>query len=321
MQVRHVTILGFTRTTLSIGLVLRQLLQGQGVVVGHTPSEADVKLALTLDALDQAPKAWRETLPETDVLLIDWPLNDLENLYREIGSRLRPQTLVLDFSRLKTPAYQLAHTHLKTPKFIGVAPLLAAARLDEGAVSNAAATSDLFTDSHFCLVAHPTTSQETLDQAIAFGRLLGAEPVFADPMEYDGLVQITELLPILTAAALFRTASQSEGWADIGRFAGATFASTTNVLSHGSEVTWMVGQNKRGLLPLLDNLQNQLKQIRQWVAQEDQSALQIYLTQLNQTRTHWLSQRTVANTGEPSLLDEMDDRNFLRQLFTFKRKS
>jgi prephenate dehydrogenase len=321
MQVRHVTLLGFTRTTLSIGILLRQLLQGQGIVVGYAPAEADVKLALALDALDQAPKAWREALAETDVLLIDWPLHDLENLYREIGSRLRPQTLVLDFSRLKTPAYQLAQTHLKVAKFIGVAPLLAASRLDEGAVSNAAATADLFTHSHFCLVAHPTTSQETLDQAIAFGRLLGAEPIFADPLEYDGLMQITELLPILTAAALFHTASQSEGWTDIGRFAGATFASTTNALSHGLEVTWLVEQNKLGILPLLDRLQGQLKEIRQWVIQEDAAALQTYLTQLNQTRSHWLSQRSVANTGEPSLLDEVEDRSFLRQLFSFKRKS
>lgn len=321
MQIQHVTILGLTYTTAAIGLLMRGLFQGKGRVIGHAPQVELLKEALERDILDQAPKNWRESIVETDLLIIDWPLADLENLYREIGFRLQPHTLVLDFSRLKGPVYHLAQTHLKTSKFIGVASLLATDQLMMGASSLAAATPDIFKNSHFCLVAHPTISQETLDQAIAFGRLLGAEPIFSDPLEYDGLAQILELLPILTASALLRTVANSEGWQDMSRYAGLTFATATQATSLSSDAIWMVQTQKSGLLPTLDSLIAHLQTIRQQVAQKDAAALQAHLQQVEQIRSQWLAQRLVPNTGEPDLLDEVEDRNFLRQLFTFKRHS
>ena len=320
MQISHVTILGITPVTASIGLLFRRLFQGNGVVVGHTPDEMLLKQALSLDVLDQAPKTWREAVAATDILLIDWPLPYIENLYREIGFRLQPHTLVLDFARLKNPIYQLAQKHLKTQKFIGVAPLLAAAQLTNGINSLAAATPDLFKQSHFCLVAHPTTNQETLDHAIAFGRLLGAEPLFADPMEYDSLVQATELLPVLSAAALFRTITKSEGWGDMSRFAGSTLANTTNPLSAVSDTAWGIAQNKQGAVAWLDEMVAELNTLRQLIAKGNADSLQTHLTHLEATRQQWLTSRTMTAMNEPSLLDEVEDRNFLRQLFTFKRK-
>lgn len=321
MQISHVTILGLTPITASIGLLFRHLFQGQGVVVGHSSDPSVIKQALAMDVLDQTPRAWREVVAVTDLLLIDWPLDDVENLYREIGFRLQPHTLVLDFSRLKGFVYQLAQKHLKTQKFIGVIPLLASEQLTRGMASLAAATPDLFANSHFCLVAHPTTNQETLDQAIAFGHLLGAEPLFADPMEYDSLVQATELLPLLSAAALYRTISGSEGWHDMSRFAGMTLASAIHSLEITSDVVHLVGQGKSGTLVWLDALLRELTAIRQLVAQEDSQTLQQYLTTLDESRRQWLERRAVATVGEPSLLAEVEDRNFLRQLFTFKRKT
>lgn len=321
MQISHVTILGLTPITASIGLLLRRLFQGQGVVVGHAADPSVIRQALTIDALDQTPKAWREAVATTDLLLIDWPLHDVENLYQEIGFRLQPHTLVLDFSRRKDFVYQLAQKHLKTQKFIGVAPLLASEQLIRGVMSLAAATPDLFANSHLCLVAHPTTNQETLDQAIAFGHLLGAEPLFADPMEYDSLIQATEILPLFSAAALFRTISGSEGWYDMGRFAGATLATTIHSLEITPDVLHLIGQGKPGILAWLDALLRELATIRQLAAQENSQALQQYLTALDESRRQWLERRTAATVGEPPLLAEVEDRNFLRQLFTFKRKT
>lgn len=321
MQIQHVTILGLTYVTAAIGLLLRQLFQGKGMVVGYSPQAETLKEALEHDVLDQAPKNWREGVAETDLLLIDWPLSDLENLYREIGFRLRPHTLILDFSRLKGPVYQLAQTHLRTTKFIGVAPLLAAEQLEKGAGSIAAATPHIFQNSHFCLVAHPTTSQETLDQAIAFAHLLGAEPVFADPLEYDGLAQLLELLPILTASALLRAVANSEGWQDMSRYAGLTFAHTTNAVSLSTDAFWMLQAQKPAVLPALDGLIAQLQLLRQQIVQGDAAALQAYFQQVDQLRNQWLTRRTLPNTGEPDLLEAVEDRSFLRQLFTFKRRS
>ena len=320
MQVQHVTILGLTYVTAAIGLSLRQLFQGQGLVVGHSPHPERVKEALERDILDQAPKNWREVVAETDLLLIDWPLADLENLYREIGFRLRPHTLVLDFSRLKGPVYQLAQTHLKTTKFIGVSALLAADQLEMSSYSIAAATPHIFKNSHFCLVAHPTTNQETLDQTMAFARLLEAEPIFADPLEYDGLAQMLELLPILTASALLRTVANSEGWQDMSRYAGLTFAQTTNAVSLNRDASWMLQAQKPVVLPALDGLIAQLQLLRQQIAQGDAAALKTNLQQVEALRSQWLTRRSVPDTGEPDLLEAVAERGFLQQLFTFKRR-
>jgi hypothetical protein len=56
------------------------------------------------------------------------------------------------------------------------------------------------------------------------------------------------------------------------------------------------------------------------IAKGNADSLQTHLTHLEATRQQWLTSRTMTAMNEPSLLDEVEDRNFLRQLFTFKRK-
>lgn len=106
----------------------------------------------------------------------------------------------------------------------------------------------------------------------------------------------------------------------MGRFAGLTFAGTTNALDQYQEAIWMVAQNQTAILPLLDNLVTHLQQLRHLITQDDAAALPNWLNPLSQTHARWLQKRLTSHPGEPDLLDEVQDRNFLRQLFTFKRR-
>lgn len=181
MQIQHVTLLGLTYTTAAIGLLMRGLFQGKGWVIGHAPQVELLKEALERDILDQGPKNWRESIVETNCLIIDWPLADLENLYREIGFRLQPHTLVLDFSRLKGPVYHLAQTHLKTSKFIGVASLLATDQLMMGASSLVAATPDIFKTVTFVWSPIQLSVRKLSTRPLPLAACWGPNPFFPIP--------------------------------------------------------------------------------------------------------------------------------------------
>ncbi len=152
--------------------------------------------------------------------------------------------LVLDLSVLKGLSQRWADQYLARGHYVGVMPVLSAPYLSDGRDELEAATADLFKNSIFCLMPSAKADPQAVDTAVNFGRLLGANPYFVDPMEYDSLVQGIETLPGLTAAALFGTLKKTTGWRDILRFANSSFALGTQSLQHGTDITSLALNDK-----------------------------------------------------------------------------
>lgn len=291
MRAQTVTIVGMGRTSVSIALALKANAP-ELTIFGHDRfRELTQKAKDELGAIDKAEWNLVNAAASADILVLSVPLAELQSNLLVLGNELQSHTLVLDLSVLKGLSQRWADQYLARGHYVGVMPVLSAPYLSDGRDELEAATADLFKNSIFCLMPSAKADPQAVDTAVNFGRLLGANPYFVDPMEYDSLVQGIETLPGLTAAALFGTLKKTTGWRDILRFANSSFALGTQSLQHGTDITSLALNDKAATLRWLDALLEELADMRRLIYEADREMIDLTLGQLLIERERWIKER------------------------------
>ncbi|MBK8985214.1 MAG: prephenate dehydrogenase/arogenate dehydrogenase family protein [Chloroflexi bacterium] len=291
MKAQNVSIIGLGRLGASIGLAVKQS-SPTLTIIGHDRQPDMARIAQTsLHAIDKAEANARSLAARADILALAVPMSELEPLLSVIGDAIQPHTLILDFSTLKQPGLKWAAAHLSQGHYVGASPVLAADWLSDGRIHIEAASADLFRNSIFCLMPAPQADPQAVATAVAFGSMLGAVPYFVDPLEYDNLAQGLETVPGLLAAAMYRAITQSPGWRDMLRFAGLSFAQTTQPLSAGADVAYQAFTNKTATLRWLDSLIDEMKALRRLVDEGDLDMVSSIFADLHMERQRWLADR------------------------------
>lgn len=291
MRAQTVTIVGMSRTGLSIALALKASGADLTIVGYDRFRELTQKAKDEIGAIDKAEWNLVNAAAEADILVLAVPLAELETNLMVIGDELKPHALVLDLSVLKGRSLRWAEQHLKRGHYVGAVAVLSAAYLNDGRDEPEAATPDLFRGGMFCLMPSVKAEPRAVDTAVNFGRLLGATPYFVDPMEYDSLTQGVETLPGLAAAALFGTLQKSPGWRDMLRFANSSFALATQPLQNGTDITSMALNDKAATLRWLDAYLQELTEIRALIISGDREMIDLALGNFLIQREKWLKER------------------------------
>ncbi len=291
MKAQTVTIVGMSRTGLSIALALKASGSDLTVVGYDRFRELIQKAKDESGAIDKAEWNLVNAAAEADILVLAVPLAELETNLMVIGDVLKPHALVLDLSVLKGRGLRWADRHLRQGHYVGAVAVLSAAYLNDGRDEPGAATSELFKGGMFCLMPSVKAEPRAVDTAVSFGRLLGATPYFVDPMEYDSLVQGVETLPGLAAAALFGALQKSAGWRDMLRFANSSFALATQPLQNGTDITSLALNDKIATLRWLDAYLQELAELRVLIMNGDREVIDLAIGNLLTQREKWLQER------------------------------
>lgn len=292
MKVQTVTIVGMNRAGVSIARALKES-SPELTIIGHDRfRELTQKAKDELGAIDRAEWNLVNAASAADILVLSIPLSELETSLMVIGEELQPHALVLDLAVLKGRAIRWADQHLKRGHYVGVVPVLSPSYLNDGRDEAEAATADLFRNSIFCLMPSVKANPNAVETAVHFGQLLGANPYFLDPMEYDALAQGIETLPGLVAAALFGTVKKSTGWRDILRFANSSFALATQPLQQGTDITSLALNDKAATLRWLDAFMAELAELRHLIQTGDRDMIDLTLGNLLIQRDRWLKERS-----------------------------
>ncbi|VAW39172.1 hypothetical protein MNBD_CHLOROFLEXI01-4920 [hydrothermal vent metagenome] len=292
MQTQTITIIGLGRVGASIGLALKNS-PLDVKVIGHDPDAEKGKIAKeTMNAVDKAEWNLVNAARKADILVLTAQISDVEGILQVIGSELQPHTLVLDLSNLKRLGLDWAKLHLQQGHYVGAVPVLAAQYLADGRSDTTTATPDLFKNSAFCLMPSPKADPKAVETAVNFGLLLGAQPYFVDPDEYDGLMQGSETLPGLMAVAMFSAVKKATGWRDMLRFAGLPFALMTLPLQNDRDIPLQALQNRQATLRWLDATMEEMKVVRRLVYEENDELLTALTEQLAIEREKWVLSRT-----------------------------
>ena len=300
----QITIIGLGQIGTSVGLALgdhRELVRR----VGHDRDFGVARRAEKMGALDKVVINLPSAVREADLVLLALPIDQIRDTLVVIREDLKEGVVVMDTGPVKEAVAAWAAEILPPERYyIGLTPVINPAYLHEVDTGVNAARPDLFRNGMVGIVAPPRTPSEAIKLAADLTRLIGATPLFADPLEMDGLMAATHILPQLMAAALLSATVDQPGWREGRKVAGRSYAEATSSIAHPSEPATLRAAalfSRENVLRVLDSLIASLQSIRNDIHTQDAKALDERLARARRGREEWLKQRTAANWLEEEL--------------------
>lgn len=299
----QVTIVGLGLIGGSIGLALRES-DVPSAVVGHDKDLDIGNQAKKLGVVDRVDWNLIAACAKADLVILAIPAGAIQETLEIIGPELRLGCVVMDTASLKEAVLAWATDSLpEQVYFVGTDPILP--RIVEGEGGLASARADLFRGGLFCLVPAPGVDETAVKVITDLVAILGANPLFFDAAEHDGLLAAVDHLPSLLALALLETVVGQPSWRESRKVAGASFESSTYLPSTDPAALGDLSvANRDNILRWLDTFSASLASIRQSLAEEQAEVLALRFQKVLEERQKWLQDRDVGRWDE-RLVQEM----------------
>ena len=266
-----------------------------------------------IGAIDRIDINLPHSVSGADLVVLSLPLDQIRETLEIIAPDLRENCVVMDTGSAKEAVAAWAAELLPEGRhYVGLTPVLNPAYLHEVDLGINAARPDLFQGGLMAIVAPAQADSAAIKMAADLTRLLGAVPLFADPLEVDGVMAATHLLPQLMAAALLNATVDQPGWREGRKFAGRAYAeSTAPAVLPGDAYSLAATAllNRDNTLRVLDSAIAALSAIRSDIDQQDEAALDERLSRARKGRdTWWKGRRSLewVNDGAPRCHDTRD---------------
>ncbi len=286
----QITIIGLGQIGASIGLALKDK-KDLMVRVGHDIEIEIARQAEKMGAIDRADINLPHSVQGADLVVLSLPVDQMRQTLQFIAPDLRENCVVIDTGPAKEAMSAWATELLPEGRhYVGLTPVLNPAYLHDFDLGIKAARPDLFQGGLMAIVAPPRADEAAIKLAADLTRVLGAMPLFADPLEVDGLMAATHLLPQLMAAALLNATIDQPGWREGRKFAGRAYAESTApaVLPRDAHsLTASALLNRNNTLRLLDGAIAALSAIRDDIDQQDEASLDEHLKRARSGRETW----------------------------------
>ena len=317
----QLTILGLGQIGTSAGLALREH-KDSILRVGHDKSRKAVNLAKESDAVDKTALTLVGAVKEADIILLALPFQEIYPVLEFIAEDLKEDVLVMDTAPLKSPVIGWVKELLPDKThYVGLLPVIKAEYLGEIEHGPETAHGDLFEGNLMAVVTSHTASEEAINTAANFVHLLGATPYFADPIEIDGILSMTHILPQILAAAMLDATNSAPGWREGRKLAGKAFSQMTN--SFGKDeipeaLAAAITFNQENSNRLINDIIRSLVEIRDLEVAPTQEELADHFQKLQQGRDIWLDDRQESSWSEAKKAQIPKRENMLSRLLGFR---
>lgn len=322
----QISILGLGQTGASLGLALTAA-KDQVVRIGNDREPDIARQAQKLGAVDRIVFNLHEAVENSDLVVLALPVDEVRSTLEAIASDLKPGAVVLDAA---TPAAQgIAWAKELFPPedryFLTFTAAVNPDYLMETESGTAAAHADLFKNQPAFIAHAPGVDPSAIDLVENLTRIIGAQPVFADALEVDGLQALASILPELTAAALVNVSVGQPGWREARKLAGQGFARAAEPLAVAPQAR-LHGQaavvNRDNTLRLIDALIEELQTLRTAVSSGDPELVHQRVSRARKAREEW---RRLRQSGKwdveekPAALPNVGER--IGRLFGLRPRS
>jgi prephenate dehydrogenase len=248
-------------------------------LIGWDHCESTNALALRRKVVDVVPSSFAEGATEAEIIVLALPVEITKTYLAELGNlSLKPNVLVTDTGSTKAEIVQFAQQF--SFDFIGGHPMAGSHK--SGIL---AADENLFENAYYIFT--PTTCQRIneLQQLFQGTR---AKYVELTPTEHDQITGMLSHLPHIIASGLVNQANgfnQSQPRAQ--QLAAGGFRDITRIASSDPRMwTDILLSNRRELLQLIAEWQNQMAHVSQWLQAEDEAAIFQFFESAKETRDH-----------------------------------
>jgi len=293
-----VAILGLDRLGASIALRLQTYVEKGGQhrfeLIGYDSREDFEKPARKLKVFDKVERKAYAAVESADLVIMNLPFEDLRAGYELVASSLREGVVILDTAVIKQPSLRWAAEFLSEDHHvIGFTPVVNAEFMLEHLLTPEHAADDYFHDSQIYLTPAVNSIREAIDLAVNFSLILDGKPHFLDPAEHDSLTTITEEIPQVLSIAAYSAAMKHNAWGDAQRLTNPPFNVLTRyLLTHHPDALrdeWLA--NSDALVRAIDEFLLTLRQVRDRLAEGDESAIEAFLIDASDDYQEWINKR------------------------------
>ena len=314
----QITIIGLGQIGGSIGLALG----GQKSAlkrVGHD-KKADVeRAAQSKGAVDEVNHNLPSAVRDAEIVMLCLPVSQVRETLELIAPDLKEDVVVMDTSPVKSGVFEWARAILPPKRYlIGLVPAINPDVLHEIKFGFEAARADLFQKGLMIVDAPRGTPGDVVQLASDLARLLGSDPLLADPIESDGLMARMHLLPQLTAAALLNATVDQPGWMEARKVGGRAFAAVTAGLAYQDEIDSLrisAMQNRASTVYALDVMIAALQGMRNDLDAGDEDGIAARLEQALEGRNNWMRDRLLAEWATGIERKPIDIPSFAERFF------
>ncbi len=289
----QITIIGLGQVGSSIGLALA----GQKNLkrVGHDKDYETARLAQKLGAVDEIKINLPASVSDAQVIILSLPLSEIHDTIAYIAQDVGEGTVILDTAPAKGKvASWIGELIPQGRYYVGLAPAAGAEYLHGIEMGVNSARADLFKQGLFLVNAPSGTPGGALELASDLVKLLGADVMYTDDVEADGLLASTHLLPQLAGAALLDATVNQPGWREARKVAARPYAAVTAAMAYHDEAKSLGDAslaNRANAVRVLDEYITSLQNLRERIAEADGAGVAEYLEAAVQARDLWLNER------------------------------
>jgi len=313
-----IALIGLGQVGASAGLALAAY-KDQIIRIGHDGSHKRMKELENADVFDRGETKLAQAVQDADLVIIDFPVDMIRDGLELMAPHIKAEAVILCFSSVVQEVYQWAREILPAHQaFIVVHPVIDPERLADWNDTLLTPHTDLFENCDMVIAADAETQPRALKMATELCSLLKAKPYFSEPLEADGILARTNLLPILNATALLNTLLNSTGWGDARRFTSRGFFRTASIsmLYEESEYFGISSLlNRENSVRVLDEMLAELQTLRDMVQEGDEEGLRESMKRARQGYEGWLYQRTSRDWDQEYPPESPETRNIAERLF------
>ena len=270
---RTVLIVGLGLIGGSIALSIRE--EHDALIRGFDISEEQLKMALSLEVIDEAVSSIEEGIKEADLIILATPVLKTEQLIGDLARYdLKPGAIVTDVGSTKTRIVEQANClKAKGVSFIGGHPM---AGSHKSGVE--AARAHLFENAFYILTPAEGTDVRAIIQLQNW--LKGTKATFIEltPTQHDRLAGAVSHFPHIIAASLVHQVAKIEGEDPlVSRLAAGGFRDITRIAS-SSPTMWrdILLHNKESMLQLLESWMNEMDTVKTMIEAENANDIYTY---------------------------------------------
>ena len=295
---RQITIIGLGQIGASVGLALEPF-KSSIKRVGHDKKPDISKAAQAKGAVDDINFNLPASVREADIILLAIPFHEIEETLNIIGPDLKEGAVVLDTAPVKAKVAEWAAQFIPAGRsYVGLVPSIGPDHLLDVGAGLTSARADMFKEAVFFVCPSRTATEAAVKMTTDLLELLGAQPLFSDSVEADGLMAALHTLPQVLAIALLDATVKQPGWKEARKLAGRPYALTSAsalYLDEAEAIAQAVHANRQNVTRVLDNAIRSLISLRDSLNSDDQSEVGEIIDDAYLGGLQWLKERLGAD--------------------------
>jgi prephenate dehydrogenase len=285
MLFQRVVVVGVGLIGGSFALALKQA-KACGHVIGVGRNPANLKLALSLGAIDSTSSDAARAAEDADLVLVAAPVGQFPKIFGALAGSLKPGAILTDAGSTKRDVVAAARKALKKKiaQFVPAHPIAGAEKSGAGA-----ANAELFRGRRVVITPLEENPPAALDKVNQAWSTCGARTSQMTPEQHDAVFAAVSHLPHFLAYALVHEFNGRKNATELFSFAAGGFRDFTRIASSHPEM-WrdICVANADKLGAEVASYAKKLAAMKKLLARRDAKALEKLFDEARDAREGWL---------------------------------